>query len=323
MRKYLDPVYLAVTEEAWRSRTYLEIFMSLNNLLDRIEEVEKNTDSLYQLVKFKASEGLFAEIYNNNPFKNEPKVGDFYAKLFNDKILHQLSRRFEYCPANCKLLTENIQNCSFSNSLVPEDVIFEWNYLMGQCLACDSKELLCLISPNSQPTQMVENGKDVTGDRFLLAHHPDSIFDVEYFLSKTILESSSLRESSLREAIAILYNKKTTIDEWEADIKPQKFLFDDAFWASVVKAKLFDEDREYKQRFINSLTQVVCDIDIDIRKHKYGKISIDGKKYTKYSADVFKMGRGTLDNRCSRIFYCKVKQKIHFYEFDPDFHKGE
>ncbi len=210
--------------------------MSLNNLLDRIEEVEKNTDSLYQLVKFKATEGLFAEIYKNNPFKNEPKVGEFYAKLFNDKILPKLFRRFEYCPTHCTLLTKNLQNCTFSNILVPDDVIFEWNYLIGQCLACDSNKLLCL-SPNSQPTQIVENGKDVTSDRFLIPRHPDSIFDVE--------------------------------------------------------------------------------------KHKYGKISIEGKKYTKYSADVFKMGRGTLDNRCSRIFYCKVKDKIHFYEFDPDFHKGE
>jgi len=125
MRKYLDPVYLAVTEDAWRSRTYLDIFMSLNALLDRIEEVEKNTDSLYQLVKFKATEGLFAEIYNNNPFKNEPKVGEFYAKLFNDKILPKLFRRFEFCPANCTIPTKNIQNCSFGNLLVPDDVILE------------------------------------------------------------------------------------------------------------------------------------------------------------------------------------------------------
>lgn len=321
MRKYLDPVYLAVTEEAWRSRTYLDIFISLNALLDRIEEVEKNADSLYQLVKFKASEGLFAEIYKNNPFKNQLKVGDFYAKLFNDKILPKLFRRFEYCPTNCTVLTKNIQNCNFSNVLVPEDVIFEWNYLIGQCLACDSNDLLCLISPNSQPTQIVENGKDVTGDRFLIARHPDSIFDVEYFLSDTILERSSLRESSLREAIAIYYNQKAIINEWEVNLKPQNYSFDDAFWASINRAKLFDEDREYKQRFVNSLTQVVYDIDIDIRKHKYDKISIEGKKYTKYSADVFKMGRG--DNKCSRVFYCKVKEKIHFYEFDPDFHKGE
>jgi len=64
---------------------------------------------------------------------------------------------------------------------------------------------------------------------------------------------------------------------------------------------------------------------IDIRKHKYqgDKITVGSKKYTKYSADVFKMGQGSIDKRCSRIFYCKVNQKLHFYEFEPDRHAGE
>jgi DNA-binding transcriptional regulator WhiA len=77
-----------------------------------------------------------------------------------------------------------------------------------------------------------------------------------------------------------------------------------------------DEDDEYKERFISSLAQVVYDIDVNIRKHKYGKI----KKYTKYSVDIFQMGRGTNDKRCSRIFYYKEKSVIHFYEYNPDFH---
>ena len=95
--------------------------------------------------------------------------------------------------------------------------------------------------------------------------------------------------------------------------------------AIILLAKLFDENSEYKQRFVNSLTQVVYDIRINIRPHTHrgAKISIGGKKYIKQSADVFKTRRGTLDNRCSRIFYCKVNDKIHFYEFDPNFHKGE
>jgi hypothetical protein len=35
------------------------------------------------------------------------------------------------------------------------------------------------------------------------------------------------------------------------------------------------------------------------------------------------MGRGTIDRRCSRIFFYKINNQICFYEFDPDSHAGE
>ena len=114
MRKYLDPVYLAISEEAWNSRTYAEIFDSLNTLLTRIEKVEKSTGTLYQLVKFKLTEGLFSLIYSNNPFKNDPEIQEFYTKLFKDRILPELFRRTEWCPSLCTILEENSQNCRCS-----------------------------------------------------------------------------------------------------------------------------------------------------------------------------------------------------------------
>jgi len=58
MRNYLDPVHLAITEEAWHGRVYAEIFDSLNAILTAIEEVEKSTDTRYNLVKFKLSQEL-------------------------------------------------------------------------------------------------------------------------------------------------------------------------------------------------------------------------------------------------------------------------
>ncbi|NER32500.1 MAG: hypothetical protein F6J93_00170 [Oscillatoria sp. SIO1A7] len=51
--------------------------------------------------------------------------------------------------------------------------------------------------------------------------------------------------------------------------------------------------------------------------------SLQNQKCPKYSADVFKMGRGSSDRRCSRIFYSKVQDNLHFYKFDPDRHGGE
>lgn len=95
--------------------------------------------------------------------------------------------------------------------------------------------------------------------------------------------------------------------------------------ASIDRAQLAEEDRDYKQKFVSAMAQVVYDLDIDIRKHKYKgeTIVIQNKKCPKYSADVFKMGRGSSDRRCSRIFYSKVQDNLHLYEFDPDRHGGE
>ncbi|NJK73403.1 MAG: hypothetical protein HC849_05390 [Oscillatoriales cyanobacterium RU_3_3] len=146
MRKYLDPVYLAVSEKAWQSRRYFEIFRSLNSLLTEIENIERDTDSLYHLIKFKFSEGLLAEIYNNNPFKNQPEVEEHYTRFFKDKIIPELFRRFEFCPGGCVALAENNPACKFANELLPEDVLNEWNLLLEKCLSCDGSPKVKLIN---------------------------------------------------------------------------------------------------------------------------------------------------------------------------------
>jgi hypothetical protein len=115
MRNYLDPVYLAITEEAWQKWVYSNIFESLNAILDYIKEAEINTNTRYQLVKFKMSEGLFAQIYSNNPFKNEPQIQAFYTRLFND-ILSEFTKRAEWCPSpSCPPFQKNIPDFKFEN----------------------------------------------------------------------------------------------------------------------------------------------------------------------------------------------------------------
>jgi hypothetical protein len=126
----------------------------------------------------------------------------------------------------------------------------------------------------------------------------------------------------LKTAIEILYQQKIITENWDNTRQAHNYVFDDFFWETIENKRLVDEDDEYKERFISSLAQIVYGIDVNIAKkdririHQYGKI----KGYKKYSADVFKGGR-TDDNRCSRIFYYKVKSMIHFYEYNPDFHK--
>ncbi len=51
MRNYLDPVYLAVTEEAWRDRIYSDIFGSLNTILAYLEDIEKKDAPEFSTVK--------------------------------------------------------------------------------------------------------------------------------------------------------------------------------------------------------------------------------------------------------------------------------
>jgi hypothetical protein len=324
MRKYLDPVYLALSEEAWNTRIYAEIFDSLNTLLTRIEEVEKSTGTLYQLVKFRLTEAFFALVYSNNPFKNEPEIQEFYTKLFKDKILPELLRRTEWCPNLCVLLMENTQSCQFTNSLVPEDVLTEWNTLMGQCLSCDAQELLCLMSPLSYPTEIITTETSSIHHKLWVTNDVEMLFDLADFVSAKML-TDAYREDCLKHAITIFYHQSVIQGGWTPNLNPQNYEFDEHFWQTIYRSDLLKEDREYRERFINSMTQIVYNLDVGIRKHDYQgeKITVDGKKYKKSSADVFKMGRGTDDRRCSRIFYCKIKEKIHFYEFDPDRHGGE
>ncbi len=312
MRNYLDPVYLAITEEAWHDRIYSDIFASLNEIIEAIENIEDNTDTRYQLVKFKMTEALFAQIYSNNPFKNEPKIQGFYTRLFNDKILPELlHRRAEWCPNACVLSDRDSPDFKFKNHLLPNEVLTEWHNLLEQCLSCDSNDsLLYLLSPKSHQTSL-----ESESDLLKRTHHVVQLLDITRFFSEEVIS-----ETRLRAAIEILYQQRILNDNWNSGLEAQDYVFDDFFFQTIERERLIDENEAYKERFVCSMTQVVYDIDIDIRKHKYGKIAIKGKKYTQYSADIFKMGRGTSDRRCSRIFYCKVKSVIHFYEYVPDFH---
>jgi len=238
MRKYLDPVYLAVSEEAWQSRRYFEIFQSLNSLLTDIEDVERNTNNLYQLVKFKFSEGLFAEIYRNNPFKNQPEVQEHYTKFFKDKIIPELFRRFEFCPGLCTPQSENSQFCKFTNELVPEDVLNEWNLLLEKCFFCNDPDLLCLVSPAASQTVMVEpNDISITEKMLVAKDDVKQLFDVTDFLSQNIVDDS-LRKNRITQAIGICYSQSVLRDGWNSDLIPQDYEFNENFWQSLTRGKL-------------------------------------------------------------------------------------
>lgn len=312
MKSYLDPIYLAITEQAWQNRVYAVIFASLNDYLNCLEKIEKNSNTLYKLIRFKFSEDLFSEIYNHNPFRNEPKVQNFYQNLFI-KTLEELTRRFDWCPSNCIIDEQASNEFTCENENIPPIVLEAWTILLNQCAACNLQDSFVVLSPDSCKTDLQFNS--------IIFLQTNSIYQL---LSVTLfLEKERLNENTLRQAIKIYYQQAVIQSRIESDQNPQDYIFDHNFWQTIEKAKLTEEDQEYKLKFIDSLTQVVYDKDIDIRRHKYGKISINNKKYDQYSADVFKMGRGTNDNRCSRIFYCKIQNQICFYSFDPDFHKGE
>ena len=327
MRKYIDPIYLAIAPQEWQNRAYLEIFDSINRILTRIEEVERSIERSNKLVKFRNSEDMLATVYSHNPFINDPKVEEFYSRLFQDRILPELARRFEYCPSLCKLTEQNVASCKVENSWVPEAVLREWKNLLDLCLSCDSQEQLALIAPIAGHTRLLDNEGDITSDRLLLIDNADRLFDIADFLSPDILASSSLREPSLRMAIEIYYNQQVLCGDWSAGLQPQGYVFEEKFWARIDRARLAEEDRDYKERFVSAMTQVVYDLNQGrgIRKHKYEgeTITLQNQKYPKYSADVFQMGRGSSDRRCSRIFYSKVQDNLHFWEFDPDRHGGE
>lgn len=326
MRKYIDPVYLVVNEQAWINRSYAEIFDSLNEILNRIEDVERETDTLNKIVKFKMSEELWSKIYSHNPCRNDPKISEFYVKLLQDKIFPNLFRRVDVCPNAdlCNYIEARNQVWNFSNSLVPEDVLIDWSNLIGGCLSCSAQDSLCVISPVCHPT-IIDDQSGLLLDRFRVTHEVDELFDIQDFLSASIFRDNYYAKA-IKAAVQIHYHQKVICGLWRGGLQPQDYEFNDSFWQTIKRAKLIEKDRVYKERFINSITQVVYNLDMqNIRLHVYQgeKISVNDRKYPKHSVDVFQMGQGTRDNRCSRIFYCKIKNKIHFYEFNSDRHAGE
>lgn len=324
MKNYLDPIYLAVSEDAWVSRVYSKIFDSLKENIDIVEELEKTSNTLYKLVKFKFNQDLFIILYDHHPFKNEPKVQAFYQNLFN-KVWSDISRRFDLCPNNCNISNSKYQILCCENSNMPAEVILAWTRLINQCVLCSLQEPLLCLSPTGYQTNILINDVD---DNDISFSQASSVFSQTSSVYKLIsvdafLLKETISESSLRIAIKVFYYQSTEADRMQSNLQPQVYCFHENFWRTIERARLVEEDVRYRQKFIDSLTQIVYAVDIDIRLHKYGKISIDNKKYDKYSADVFKMGRGTTDRRCSRIFFCKITNKICFYEFDPNFHEGE
>jgi hypothetical protein len=318
MKNYLDPVYLVVNDATWKSRIYTHIFDCLNHNINYIEEVEKQSDALYKIIRFKFSEELFSEIYNHNPFKNDPSIEKFYLNVFS-KVLSDLSRRFDWCPTKCEI-SENIADIICCESdYIPEKVASEFGKLISQCVSCNYKNsLIAFISPINYETQIKINTDRLTDFEILKTNNVYQLFEVSIFLNKGILS-----ENSIRIAIDIFYRQSVISGRIASEQHPQEYIFDNNFFRTLETAKLTQEDNQYKQKFIDSLTQIIYSYDIDIRLHKYGKILINKKKYDKYSADVFQMGRGTNDRRCSRIFFCKINNQICLYEYDPDFHAGE
>ena len=144
------------------------------------------------------------------------------------------------------------------------------------------------------------------------------LIEISSFISKSFINKPCCRDTRMKQAIQILYQQHILSDGWDMQRKPQKFVFEPFFWKTIEREQLVNENDEYKKRFITSLAQVVYDMDINIRKHKYGKITNSGNKYSQYSADIFRKGHDS--KKCSRIFYCKVKSIIHFHEYNPDVH---
>ena len=320
MKNYLDPVYLVVNEDTWKTRVYAEIFESLVEIIDDIEEVEKDSNSLYKLVKFKFSEELFSKIYHYNPFKNEPSVENFYVKLFSD-VLSRLTRRIDWCPSNCEIQDSVISAFLCTNSHVPDEVLCAWESLINQCGSCSQQDsLLRIISPLSYQTKITLVSEQLINIDLKQITTVYELFDISQLLKK-----ETINDKVMRKIINICYHQAVLTGRMSSNLPQQEYIFDSNFWRTINSAKITEEDTEYKLKFIDSLTQVIYAQDIDIRLHKYKnvKITIDQKKYTKISADVFQMGRGTIDRRCSRIFFYKINNQICFYEFDPDSHAGE
>lgn len=317
MKIYLDPTYLAVNDTTWISRLYTHIFTCLNDNISYIEEVERKSDTLYKLIRFKFSEALLSEIYNHNPFKNDPTVEKFYLNVFS-KVLSDLSRRFDWCPNNCEVSNNIALVFSCESGYIPEKVVLEFAKLINQCASCNYQDSFAFLSPINYETQIQISTDSLSNFQILQTTSVYQLFEVSTFLDNDIIS-----ENSIRIAIDICYRQSVSAGRMASEQHPQEYIFDNNFLRTLETTKLTQEDNNYKRKFIDSLTQIIYANDIDIRLHKYGKILINKKKYDKYSADVFQMGRGTNDRRCSRVFFCKINNQICLYEYDPDFHAGE
>jgi len=325
MRFYLDPVFLSVKDDAWEDYKYAEIFSSFKKFLDKFNEMESGLYAKYNLFKIRINEELLSSIYQFNPFRDVPKIFSDYPRRFKNEILPELYNRIILCPLEdeeCKKQRTIPMDIppEISNDLIPDEAIESFGKLLILCANCGNISPRVIFTPGKFCT--IDKHDGFFDEIIFNENEMEKLIDFEAIFPDM---SSPYREEILEASIKVCYRKKIIERIWE-ERKRKNFTFSDPFWRSLERNNIERETGRFKERFIDCLTQVIYNRDDNVRIHNHGRnnqIVIRRRRYTRWSADIYKMGEGMQDNRCSRIFYYKKGNSTVFHEYDPDFHRGE
>lgn len=318
MRNYINPSVYAYTDSEWREFEFVDRMLGLVEFLDRCLDVEKPHDKQYDLIRFRASDDLLAEIHLMNPFITDGAAAPHYQQQYRSAILPGLMRRLRYCPDDgCQGYAINSRAGVVVEFPPPTRLS---NTFIAECA-------LCSICAHPDPTCLITHED---ADAF---QSQGSFFDHVVDVSTEALglidplgafpwQADENEEALFGLAIRANYERLKIIDPTWAQQAPLNVVIAPSFWRTLRSSNFGDLELHYKRRIIYSLTQILYARSIDINDHRMGGqvVSYENSNLRKWNAYVFQMGAGPQDRRCSRIYYAKRQGVIILSEYEPDAH---
>jgi hypothetical protein len=322
LHKYLDPHLVMYSRAQWEDTSEFARIVSLNRLMVQIDNYETEMGGPRFFFKFQTSSDLLGKVWEYQPFRNEPNTRSFYRKMFTLRIWPALVRRFVECPAaECEDSGEE------SGTPEPTDIGDEldgiFQELLQVCASCNQRNRVLFYhkgrSSVRNPSPFFERAIDidVKEDETIGLHAAVSCLEIWPEINETFS-----RQRRLMAALRCLKHELAERDaEWDRQ-ELGKSIITQNFWNTLRRADLGNNIDRYRRRILECLLQIITGRDVDIEEHDMAPqvIEWNSTPHSKWNAYVFKMGIGTGDRRCSRIYYSKITGGILLNEYCEDAH---
>jgi hypothetical protein len=316
LRYFLDPALFCYDIPEWEDRK----FDRLERLLAFLVQVEMTEETFRARDwKFRFSDDLMSDIFEVNPFRNEPDVSEHWKNVFSNQILPSLSRRVIYCPSDDSCSENGSHTTPPEVGGLPNHIGGHWKALLELCGCCGHTGDKVYI--HYPPARSVRDAGPFFDEEIDLDKDIKGQFPVETYFPQDVAGPGRLKHWRL----ALKYFRRRMLLEdktWAAYRWRSSFVLTDDFFESLRRARFFDEAPVYFDRLLRVMNEIICGRSIIAHIHDMSPqtFSFGHESHTKMNAYVFQMGPDANDRRCSRIYFCIRRGGPWFMEYDADAH---
>ena len=316
MRYFVDPALFCYEVSDWENRNFdrLERFLAFIVQIESIEEALSTARDW----KFRFSDELMGDIYDVNPFKNEPDVSGHWQHIFAQRLLPSLSRRVIYCPDDEQCLGGGDDSEVPEVGNLPTQIGNHWKALLELCGSCGHHGDKVYVS--YPPARSVHDVRPFFDEEIDLERDIKGQFPVELYFPQGVVGIHRQKNWKL----ALKYYRRRMIIEDQTWIRHRwrPFVLTDDFFKSLGRARFLEEGPTYFERILRVMNEVICGRSVVAHTHdmRPETFTFGNNSYTKMNAHVFQMGPDANDRRCSRIYFCIRRGGPWFMEYDPDAH---